>query len=217
MFDLSSWILIDFPLFSKKEDGYIFIEMYKESEEKGKILISKIDKRRGEEIKFNYDMYMSDMLDSYKNDIELVKRQTIIDLNRSNFYFNNLKIDCPCSFIERIYKKDELSKEDIYSIFLFSTQAAIAEPFGYLSTIFDRDNDDNKVYVGELDSNSVVKEKKIAIYVNINHKKKIVKINKKMRIFKINEYGEAETLNKLKLNIVLDLIKNNILFRWMII
>jgi hypothetical protein len=207
MYIQDNWTVIDNNIYINK-DNYIIIDKYKENIPLNKLILNKFKITNGEIIIYNFENYMNNIYISYNKDYDYIKQQAKIDCDRADIFINNNKTNDFNNLIN-ILEKNTDNKKDYNTMLMFCTQAAIAEPFIYLTKKF-KIYDNNNLHIGENKNN---KRNKIKLIIKNNY----IKIIKTIRLFELDNLYNDKTIHEIRLIIILNIRKYIIKLKWQFI
>jgi hypothetical protein len=179
------------------KNEYIFLENKKS-------LYVFSDKNTEKEHIFQIDTkeYLKDISNSYNN-LDSIKRQFIVDINRLDLFYNNKKIKNYQLFFDYLDYRYNIMMQK--KIIMCCTQACLGLPFYILMKFLNREN----IYLTDIylsDINNSLKKFKISL---LSKKEKLeFNVDKYLRICKINKNSEYETLYIIKVNLFSDLLND---------
>ena len=158
-------------------------------------------------ININTELYLTDLENSYKSERNIYEQFTK-DIKRMKFFINNhptIDIINIRTYLESEYNYDITKK-----ILMISTQAVMGIPYQIIQKSLDKYN--NLLLVELPDDEN--HDKNLYIYVNINNKNDKNNINftiyKSLRIIQMDKHGNYFTKYIIKICIILDLNKENV-------
>jgi len=207
MYKQDNWTVIDNNIYINK-DNYIIIDKYIEKVPLNKLILNKCNITNGEIILYDFENYINNIYKSYNKNHNYIKQQAKIDCDRADIYINNNKSN-NFDNVKNILKKMTDNENDYNIMLMFCTQAAIAEPFIYLTKKF-KINYNSNLHIGE---NKINKRNKIKLIIKNNY----IKIIKKIRLFEIDNLYNDKTINEIRLSMIIHIKKYIIKLKWQFI
>ena len=181
--------------FNNKNNDFIIVDLFDNCKRNDKL---NPDEKIERIIYFDFNNWLTDMYNSFKDNYD-IEKQFILDYNRSVLFLNGNVIDTSKDFLDYIYIYHQ---KYYYKILMCCTQTIMAIPF--------------EIIQNELEENNYLAEYKLKknLYISVISDKKNNKIilRKEMRIIKIINH-DAYTTGKVKINILVDFKKNNIVYK----
>ena len=156
----------------------------------------------------NYNKYIEQIYNSYKNNNNNIYNQFNKDFPRANYNINNINENKKCLFIDYFEFFIYQYNYNYFEFLMLCTQAVMGSPLEILYNIIynttNINDTTNEYYIGEIKTTkNKNKHKKLVFNIINNNNNLFIIIKKKLRIFYINKYGKDITLYNvnIKLNI----------------